>query len=212
MTDSAGGDGSHSSDSGSSGNPPTGSSGGVSSSTGDKIDSARQELLEESRTTLSEQLGQINKIDDAAVRTVRISLLILGILAGGPTLVPFPDLGLAGAVGTVALVLTLVGAITVYGTSRVFIGSAPDELAVDYTQVPIVENTYVEILSEYDDGLSDNRSTLRANGFILAISRTLLVISIIAILYGLINNGTAGPSEAINNSTSGALTLIMLQW
>lgn len=183
----------------------------MSSSEGDdqsstlEIDSARQELLEESRTTVSEQLGQIDKIDDAAVRTVRISLLILGILAGGPTLAPFPDLGFAGAFGTVTLVLTLMGAVIVYGTSRVFIGSAPDELAIDYTQRPIVENTYVEMLSEYESGISNNRSTLRANGFILAISRTLLVVSIVAILWGLVNHSPAGASTDTVNVTNGVL-------
>lgn len=160
---------------------------------------------------MSEQLGQIDKIDDAAVRTVRISLLILGILAGGPAVASFPDLGLAGAVGTVTLILTLIGAVAVYGTSRVFIGSAPDELAVDYTQRPTVENAYVELLSEYDDGISNNRSTLRANGFILAISRALLVISIIAILWGLINDGPAESSANTAKVTSNALMLIILR-
>jgi hypothetical protein len=177
----------------------------------EEIDSARQELLEESRTTLTEQLGQINKIDDAAVRTVRISLLILGILAGGARLAQFPDLGLAGAVGTVTLVFTVIGAVTVYGTSRVFIGSAPDDLAIDYTEKPIVENTYIEMLSEYDEGISDNRSTLRANGFILAIARTLLVISITTILYEFTHNDPTTAAEEATHVTEGVPTLIFFQ-
>jgi len=101
----------------------------------DGIDPVRQALLKEARTMVSEQLGQIDKIDDAAVRTVRITLVILGILAAGPRVESFPDLGFAGAIGTWALLGALIAAAGVYGTSRVFrvfIGSAPDRLAVDY--------------------------------------------------------------------------------
>jgi hypothetical protein len=181
-----------------------------SSSTQSDIDPGRAALLEEARTTASDQLSQINKIDDAAVRTVRITLLILGILAGGPSIGRFPNLGFAGVVGTVSLILTLIGAITVYGTSRVFIGSAPGELAIDYKQRPIVENTFVEMLNEYDDGITDNRRTLRANGFILGISRTLLVIAIIAVIWGFTSplSGT-DPGQA-TNATAGVLTLITI--
>lgn len=189
----------------------TGSGGGSSRQSDGENEPALQELLEESRTTLSEQLGQIDKIDTAAVRTVRISLLILGILAGGPALVPFPDLGLAGAIGTTTLVLTLIGAISTYGTSRVFIGSAPDELNVDYTDFPTTESTSVEILSEYDEGISENRNTLRANGFLLAVSRTLLVISIVTILYGITANG-APPSGTVQGLIGTAPILILSQW
>lgn len=174
------------------------------------IDPAREVLLEEARTTLGEQLGQIGKIDDAAVRTVRISLLLLGVLAGGATLLPFPDLGTPGTFGTVGLIFTLVGAITTYGTSRVFIGSGPDELAVDYTTKPVVENTYVAILTEYDDGISDNRSTLRTNGFILAVSRALLVLSIVSILFGLVSHGSTNPPAATGTATSSTLAFILL--
>lgn len=151
------------------------------------VDPARQALLDEARTTVSEQRGQIDKIDDAAVRTVRITLVVLGILVSGPQLAPFPNLGLAGAIGTWALLGTLIAAATVYGTSRVFIGSAPDELAVDYTESPIVENTYIEILEEYDEGIVDNRRTLLANGFILSVARALLAVAVLGIVYGLVN-------------------------
>ena len=58
----------------------------------------------------------------------------------------------------------------VYDTSRVFVGSGPTGLAVDYAESLIVENTYVEILEEYDEGIVDDRRTLLANGYILAIA------------------------------------------
>lgn len=89
-----------------------------------------------------------------------------------------------------------------------FTGSAPDSIAIQYTVTPIVENTYVEILSEYDDGISDNRSTLHANGFILSTSRAMLVLSVVLLVYAFTSGGSATPP-----TTGGAqaLTLISLQ-
>lgn len=171
---------------------------------------ARELLLEESRSTLDKQLGQLDKIDDAAVRTVRISLVVLGILAGGSRFVSFPKLGAAGYAGTVSLVLALVGSVTVYGTSRVFIGSAPDEIGVSYRGRPIVETAHVEVLTEYEAGISDNRRTLLANGVLLATARALLALAILLLFYAFVGGGSSVPPEPAE-STTNALTLMILQ-
>lgn len=60
---------------------------------------ARQILLEEARETKNQQLAQINTIDTAAVRTVRIALLLLGLLVSGCHLSPILDLRVFGALG-----------------------------------------------------------------------------------------------------------------
>lgn len=151
-------------------------------STAGEENPARQLLLNEARTTVSQQLGQIDKIDDTAVRTARITLVLVGVLAGGSRLEPFPDLGSFGAFGTWSLLISFMCSLSVYGTSRVFIGSAPDKLAIGYKEPPIVENACIEILGEYEDGITDNRRTLRANGFILTLARISLAIAIVLII------------------------------
>lgn len=50
----------------------------------ENVDPSRQALLDEARSVVSEQLERIDKIDDATVRTVRITLVVLGILVSGP--------------------------------------------------------------------------------------------------------------------------------
>jgi hypothetical protein len=169
---------------------------------------ARQLLLNEARTTVSQQLGQIDKIDDTAVRTVRITLLLVGVLAGGSNLEPFPDLGLFGALGTWSLLFSFICGLFVYGTSRVFIGSAPDRLAIGYKEPPIVENTYIEILGEYEDGITDNRQTLRANGFILTLARVSLAIAIILIIAGFIFETPVPPGAASSSDQANVQTFI----
>lgn len=145
---------------------------------------SRQTLLEESRTTADRQLAQIAKIDDAAVRTVRIAFVLLGVVAGSSQLPPFPNLGILGAVGTWSLVGTLVAGLFVYGTSRLFLGSAPDELTVDYSDNPAIEQTHIELISRYEAGIRVNRSVLHTNGFSLLMARLLLALAVVFFVVG----------------------------
>lgn len=117
---------------------------------------ARQILLEEARTAASQQLGQLDKIDDAAVRTVRVSLLLAGVFAGGSRLFSFPKLALFGALGTWSLVASLFCSLYVYGTSRLFVGSGPAELNVDYEESSTTEVTRIEVIKKYETGIRYN--------------------------------------------------------
>lgn len=136
-------------------------------------------LLEEARTTTNQQLGQINKNEVAAVRTVRITLVLLGLLAGGSQLSLLPDLGLSGVFGVCSLIGSLVAGLFVYGTTKLFIGARPDELSIDYTEDSISKESYVEVLGRYEEGVRRNQRLLYANGFGLGVSRLLLAISVV---------------------------------
>lgn len=148
---------------------------------------ARQVLLEEARTAANQQLGQINKIDAAAVRTVRITFLLAGILAGGSRLLLFPDLGTFGALGTWSLLGSLLTGLYVYGTTHLFVGSGPAELSVDYEGSPTAERTYVEVIGKYEDGIQKNWKTLYVNGIVLVVSRGLLATAVVFLVLGLFN-------------------------
>ncbi|MFC7078847.1 hypothetical protein [Halorussus caseinilyticus] len=145
----------------------------------------RQVLLEEARTTTDQQLAQINKNEVAAVRTVRLTFVLLGLLTGGSHLSSFPDLGLFGVLGMWSLVGSLVAGLFVYGTTKLFIGSRPDELSIDYTERPVSEETYVELLSRYEAGTLRNQRILYSNGFILSISRLFLASAVVLVALGL---------------------------
>lgn len=142
---------------------------------------ARQTLLEESRATANQQLSQIAKIDDAAVRTVRMAFLLLGIVAGGSRL-SFLDLGLVGAFGMWSLVGALFAGLFVYGTTRLFLGSSPDELAIDYGDEPTVKRAYVELIGRYENGIQFNRRILHTNGFALLVARLLLALAVVSLV------------------------------
>lgn len=158
---------------------------------GDGAD-ARQILLEEARTAANQQLGQVRKIDAEAVRTVRISLLLAGILAGGSQLPPFPDVGIFGALGMWSLVGSLLAGLYVYGTMHLFVGSGPGELGVDYEESPSVERAHVEVIGKYEDGIRRNWKTLYANGIVLVVARCLLAAAAVFLVLGFVQSTTLG--------------------
>lgn len=150
-----------------------------------ETDSSGELLLEEIRTTATQQLRQIDKIDDIAVRTVRIAFVLLGILAGGTRLGSFPDLGLLGGLGTASLVASLVAALFVFGTTRLFIGPRLDDMSLDYTEPPDDEDAYAEVIDQYESGMVRNRRLLYSNTFVLNVSRTLLAVAAVLLILGL---------------------------
>lgn len=148
---------------------------------------SRQALLEESRTTAEQQLAQIDKIDESAVRTVRMAFVLLGIIAGSSRLLSSLDFGRVGTLGTLALIGALLAGLFVYGTSRLFLGISTDELDVDYEGNPPVEQTHVELIGKYEDGIRFNRNVLHTNGFVLLVARGLLALAVVLLVFGVVH-------------------------
>lgn len=140
---------------------------------------SRQMLLEEARTTTNQQLAQLNKLDDEAVRTVRIALVLSGLLVGGAKFLSLPNLGLLGTFGTLSLVGCLVTSLFVYGTSGLFVGPTLDELSLYSGEQSNAKEAYADVIHRYERGFSRNRRILGANGFIFGISRFLLAGAIV---------------------------------
>ena len=144
-----------------------------------ELGSGQQVLLAEARKTATQQLTQINKLDGEAVRTVRITFVLFGVLLGGAKLLPAAGLGLLGVFGTFSLVVSLITSLFVYGTSRLFIGSGPDKIPIDYEQEMDAETAHVEIIGQYERGLRRNRRVLWSNAFFLDVSRFLLACAVV---------------------------------
>lgn len=142
-----------------------------------------QVLLAEARTTTSQQLGQVKKLDAAAIRSVRITFILLGLLAGGRQLSPFPKLGVYGLLGTGSLLGTLFSCLFVYGTTHLFIGSSLEELSIDGEADSVTAHR--QLIDEYENGMRINRKILYLNGFVLAIARSLLALSVVFVVLGL---------------------------
>lgn len=156
---------------------------------------AHQVLLAEARTTTGQQLGQVKKLDAAAIRTVRITFVLLGLLAGGSQLSPFPKLGVYGLIGTWSLLGTLFSCLFVYGTTHIFIGSSLEELSIDDGADSMTAHR--QLIDEYENGMRINRKILYLNGFVLAIARSLLALSVVFVVLGLFRRA-AEPQSTVS--------------
>lgn len=155
--------------------------------------SGQRVLLEEARTTATQQLTQINKLDGEAVRTVRIAFVLSGLLVGGVKLLSSSGFGLLGAFGTLSLVGSLVASLLVYGTSRLFIGASPDRIPIDYEQTTDTETVHVEVIGRYERGLRRNRRILWSNALFLDVSRFLLACAVVLFVLAVASNLVALP-------------------
>lgn len=113
-----------------------------------------------------------------------MAFVLLGIIAGSSRLSSYLGLGLIGALGTWLLVGALLSGLFVYGTSRLFLGSSPDELGIDYGGNPTVKQTHVELIDKYEDGIRFNQSILHTNGLVLLVARLLLALAIVVLVFG----------------------------
>lgn len=169
--------------------PVGGSNGDSPEPGGEKVDgerNPRQVLLEESRSTVSRQIAQLDKLDGAAVRTIRIELIILTILIGGTQVRPLLELGTYGSVSTVSAVISLLVSAVTYGTYDMVLGSGVRDIEADHRDELDLELVQNDMLDDYEGGIGDNRALLRTNGFLLTLARAFLVISVLAIVAGFI--------------------------
>lgn len=141
-------------------------------------------LLAEARTTANQQLAQINKLDDEAVRTVRMAFVFSGLLLGGAKFLGLPTLGLLEALGVMSLLGSLILGLFVYGTSNLFMGPSPDALPTDWERQSDTPAVRAEVFDRYERGLVRNRRILASNSFILGIARLLLAGAIVLFASG----------------------------
>lgn len=116
-----------------------------------------------------------------------MALVLLGIVAGSSRVASNLALGWVGTLGTLALVGALLAGLFAYGTSRLFLGASTDELDVDYDGDPPVEQTHVELIDKYEDGIRFNRNVLHTNGFILLVARGLLALAVVLLALGVVH-------------------------
>jgi hypothetical protein len=89
------------------------------------------------------------------------------------------------------LVGALLTGLFVYGTSQLFIGSALDELEVEYGGNAVRDLAHLKLINEYEDGMRTNRKTLHLNGVVLAIARSLLALSVVFVVIGMFHHGVS---------------------
>lgn len=143
-------------------------------------------LYEDARRVVDHQIGYLGDVDDKAVRTVRITAVIVGVVLSAHQLssqvsLTDPLLGVA-----VLLLLASMGVgIVTYTTSDAQFGPGPRYID-DVLDKPADETYWrFETLRSYADWIEDNEHVTRRNGTYLLVSQLLLLVGLTTLTTGI---------------------------
>lgn len=148
-------------------------------------DDRRQTAYEEARAVLDAQNATMQDVDDKAMRTVRITAVLIGLLIGGLQF----DAGmfnewLLGA-ALILLILSVLSGVATYDESNLYVG--PDgeyveELADGGEMSPTWDRdllyTFAGMISKNHDDIRRNARFLRATNGLLALGIVTAVLAI----------------------------------
>lgn len=156
---------------------------------------AYRSLARESRSVLDHQIAFLNQMDDAALRTVRTAILVIGIVVSAASIAPGRNISVTfeswpirlGVVGIVALLASMCLGIYTYRISNATLGPSRDFANEIRDQEFDSIEWYDLLLGGFDEWQERMRSELHTNArFLLAVQGLLLVgIVLLSLAVGL---------------------------
>jgi hypothetical protein len=142
--------------------------------------SKRREIVyRELRDVLDTQQSLMDDIDDKALRTVRITALLLGVVVPAAGLAAVTFQPLLAAVGVLALVLSAITGVLTYGESDLVVGPS-GEYAVSLATGE-GEGWELDFLVELASWTESNAADIANNGRLLFYTQALFVVGIVAL-------------------------------
>jgi len=145
---------------------------------------AYRSLARESRSVLDHQISFLNQMDDAAVRTVRTGIIVIGIVVSAASIVSGRNVSITveswpirlGIVGVIALLTSICLGIYTYRISNATLGLSRDFANEIREQQYDTIEWYDLLLGGFDEWQEQMRCELRTNArFLLAVQGLLLV-------------------------------------
>jgi hypothetical protein len=145
----------------------------------------REVIHREARTAIEAQQATLDDIDDKAMRTVRITVLILGVFASAIRLAALnvEDVNnLAAAAGGISLVLSVVAGVFTYTQSSLAV--APDREYIDQLSAGrFTDETWDENLIEtLGEWIEENTAIISFNATTLLVTQILFVLGVVLVL------------------------------
>lgn len=150
---------------------------------GDWTDDRLETTHREARVVLEAQNNAISDIDDKAMRTVRITIVLVGIVVAAARI---GGTGIFNrylfAAGNGILLVSLITGVLTYSESNLYIGPNKDYI------VQLVNDDFQEtrwdrdILETYADWIEENFEDVRWNGFLLFVTQILMLAGIVSLV------------------------------
>lgn len=147
---------------------------------------AFESVVDESRAILDHQIAFLNQMDDAALRTVRTSVIVIGIVVSAAGLAPDASVGsinvvsfVLGVLGVISLLGSIILGVYTYRRSNATLGPSRDFAdEVRNERYGRVE-WYDLLLDGFDEWHTEMREELEENAEWLLIVQTALVVGIV---------------------------------
>lgn len=144
-------------------------------------------FCDEARTVLDHQIEILADIDQKAMRTVRFTALLLGILFSAVNVAPETfEFNLWLRIGGALLLGSLVSAVVTYTASYPELGPGPAYLDDVLSQPKDETRWRIEMLRSYADWMHENDVVNRRNGLYLLISQICLTIGLVSTAVGVL--------------------------
>lgn len=131
-------------------------------------DSNRERITyEEGRNVLEAQKTDIDDIDDKALRTVRITAVLLGVGATGARVIGISNINTsAAAISLLSFLLSLLFGVMVYNESDEVIGPTSSYLG-KMRENDLRARWEDDLLVQFEGWIEDNQETVEFNGYLL---------------------------------------------
>lgn len=141
---------------------------------------------EEAKDVLEQQNEKLRDIDDKALRTVRITVLLLGALLSTLKLLGESASPINGYMvfGSWLLVLSVVSGVLTYSVSGPYFGPGSKYVDRVLGRNPPRANWEVTLLRGYADWMEEMKELNDENAKLLLLTQTLLVAGVVFVTYG----------------------------
>lgn len=137
-------------------------------------------VFEESKRVMEAQKADIDDLDDKALRTVRISAVLVTVGATGIEIIGLEGINVDLAiVSTVSFILTLVFGVIVYNESDELVGPKSEYLR-KMRENSMTEDWDEDFLYQMEHWIDENQSIVEFNGYLLIICQTFFVFAVAA--------------------------------
>ncbi|PSP86380.1 hypothetical protein BRC83_00425 [Halobacteriales archaeon QS_1_68_17] len=151
-------------------------------------ESSREQIREEARNVVSEQLETLRGTDRKAMATARINGLILGLLASAGSLADSPARAINDSMiyGGVLLLGSLGVAVLTYTVDRPSYGLGPGYFDSEFENFSTDTEVSNDLLDRYADWIDENSEEISTNGIYLFISQALFLAGLVLLAWGVI--------------------------
>ncbi|ELY92050.1 hypothetical protein [Natrinema altunense] len=142
-------------------------------------------VCDESRNVIDHQIDDLNDIDDKALRTVRITMVVVGFLVAAAQVENAdPIFNRITTLGGLFLLLSITTGVLTYSASNLDLGPGPDYLIDVLSESNSEKEERIEATRSYAYWMYKNETVLQKNGWYLIITQFLLIFGMLLLAYG----------------------------